>query len=114
MALPDKWPPEGWMDGEAKWSDVKPWVPEPDPWSPEGIDLPTRLRASVPKMVGAASAQCTDVEAVHLAADEIERLLALIEDGCKVFEHYDLPEHAFHYRRALNQQGTPTASEKST
>jgi hypothetical protein len=34
------------------------------------------------------------------AADEIERLRAAIEDGCKVFEHYDLPEHAFHYRRA--------------
>lgn len=32
---------------------------------------------------------------------EYERLRALIEDGCKVFEHYDLPEHAFHYRRAL-------------
>lgn len=37
-------------------------------------DLVDRLRACVPEMVGAASAQCTDVEAVRLAADEIERL----------------------------------------
>jgi len=42
-------------------------------------DLPKRLRASVPKMVGAASAQCNDVEAVWLAADEIERLTAEID-----------------------------------
>jgi hypothetical protein len=40
------------------------------------------------------------VELEREAADEIERLRAAIEDGCKVFEHYDLPEHAFHYRRA--------------
>jgi hypothetical protein len=35
------------------------------------------------------------------AAEEIERLQALILDACAVFEHYDLPEHALHYRRAL-------------
>lgn len=33
---------------------------------------------------------------------EIDRLRALISDACKVFEHYDLPEHAFHYRRAIS------------
>lgn len=42
---------------------------------------------------------------------EIERLRALIEDGCKVFDHYDLPEHAFHYRRALGQ--SPRAALKA-
>ena len=36
--------------------------------------------------------------------EENERLLALIEDACKVFDHYDLPEHAFHYRREINHQ----------
>lgn len=30
---------------------------------------------------------------------EITRLRALFEDACKVFDHYDLPEHAMHYRR---------------
>lgn len=37
------------------------------------------------------------------AADEIERLRALILDACMVFDHYDLPEHAFHYRRTVEQ-----------
>lgn len=43
---------------------------------------------------------------VRIAAEalkEVERLKALILDGCKVFEHYDLPEHALHYRRALER-----------
>lgn len=35
---------------------------------------------------------------------EIDRLRALILDGCTVFNHYDLPEHAFHYRRALERK----------
>jgi hypothetical protein len=34
---------------------------------------------------------------------EVERLRAMILDACKVFEHYDLPEHAFHYRRILER-----------
>lgn len=38
------------------------------------------------------------------AADEIDRLTKLIHDGCVVFEHYDLPEHAFHYRRELHKR----------
>ena len=40
---------------------------------------------------------------------EIERLRVALEDACKVFEHYDLPEHAFHYRRILtkNERATP-------
>jgi hypothetical protein len=36
------------------------------------------------------------------AAAEIARLRSMIEDACKAFDHYDLPEHAFHYRRQLN------------
>lgn len=36
---------------------------------------------------------------------ENERLRALIEDACKVFDHYDLPEHALYYRRKLVQGG---------
>ena len=36
------------------------------------------------------------------AAAEIARLRSMMEDACKVFDHYDLPEHAFHYRRQLN------------
>lgn len=35
------------------------------------------------------------------AADENDRLRAIIDDACEVLEHYDLPEHAFHYRRVL-------------
>jgi hypothetical protein len=38
------------------------------------------------------------------AADEIERLRALVLDGCAVFAAYDLPEHAFHYRRLLEKE----------
>ena len=34
----------------------------------------------------------------------IKELEDLIEDACKVFEHYDLPEHAFHYRRELDRK----------
>lgn len=44
------------------------------------------------------------------AADEIERLRALVEDVCEAFDHYDLPKHAFRYRRVLDhQQSTPGA-----
>jgi hypothetical protein len=46
---------------------------------------------------------------------EIERLRAQIEDACKVFDHYDLPEHAFHYRRRLgvkNVDGQLTPDEQ--
>lgn len=35
------------------------------------------------------------------AAVEIERLNALMLDACKVLDHYDLPEHALHYRRDI-------------
>lgn len=42
------------------------------------MQLTERLRASVPKMTGTASAHCSDVEAVYLAADEIERLHAAV------------------------------------
>jgi uncharacterized small protein (DUF1192 family) len=35
---------------------------------------------------------------------EIERLRALILDACDVLEHYDLAEHAFHYRRELGEK----------
>lgn len=35
------------------------------------------------------------------AIDEIERLRAIVSDACEVLKHYDLPEHAFHYQRAL-------------
>jgi hypothetical protein len=42
-----------------------------------------------------------DAKTLTAAGDEIERLNALVLDACKVFDHYDLPEHAFHYRRAL-------------
>lgn len=34
-------------------------------------------------------------------AAEIERLRAMVLDACKVFDRYDLPEHAFHYRRDI-------------
>ncbi len=37
------------------------------------------------------------------AEEEIKSLLAMIEDACEVFIHYDLPEHAFHYRRLLKR-----------
>ena len=34
---------------------------------------------------------------------EIKQLRELLEDACHVFDHYDLPEHAFHYRRELER-----------
>lgn len=40
-------------------------------------------------------------QTIRAARGEIEQLRALVEDACKVFDHYDLPEHAFHYRRKL-------------
>ena len=43
--------------------------------------------------------------------DEIERLRTMILDACQVFDHYDLPEHALHYRRALGSTDT-THSKK--
>lgn len=50
--------------------------------------------------------------------NENERLRALIEDACNVFTHYDLPEHALHYRRAVTEQNAtgmiePTSDEGS-
>lgn len=44
------------------------------------------------------------------AVAEAARLRAMILDACEVFDHYDLPEHAFHYRRELAKDttdGTP-------
>jgi hypothetical protein len=35
------------------------------------------------------------------AADEIEQLRAMVLDACEVFDHYELPQQAFHYRRAV-------------
>ena len=32
---------------------------------------------------------------------ETEWLRSLVLDACEVLDHYDLPEHAFHYRRKL-------------
>jgi regulator of replication initiation timing len=37
---------------------------------------------------------------------ENERLRALLLDACGIFDHYDLPEHALHYRRKI---GPPSA-----
>jgi hypothetical protein len=55
---------------------------------------------------------CNDVsEELAEAKKEIERLRAMIEDACKVFDHYDLPEHAFHYRRAIADEQLPHAAE---
>lgn len=42
-----------------------------------------------------------DSHLVEYAAGEIERLRRQVLDACKVFDHYDLPEHAFHYRRDI-------------
>lgn len=38
---------------------------------------------------------------LNMLRAENDRLRTLMLDACKVFDHYDLPEHAFHYRRAL-------------
>ena len=40
-------------------------------------------------------------EYVREAAEEIERLLALVLDACEAFDLYDLPHQAFHYRREV-------------
>jgi hypothetical protein len=38
-------------------------------------------------------------------AQRYHELRMALEDACRVFDHYDLPEHALHYRRMLaNQQ----------
>lgn len=44
---------------------------------------------------------------------ENEWLRGQLEDACKVFEHYDLPEHAFHYRRRLGHQQKASVSGKT-
>lgn len=44
---------------------------------------------------------------------EIERLRALLENACEVFDHYDLPEHAFHYRRILNGKEAAVRTARS-
>lgn len=52
------------------------------------------------------------------AADENDLLRAIIDDVCEVLEHYDLPEHAFHYRRVLEGKvalrRTPSPTGKQT
>lgn len=50
-----------------------------------------------------AAAATHQARADSLAAEN-ERLRAMILDACQVFERYDLPEHALHYRRAINEQ----------
>jgi organic radical activating enzyme len=57
---------------------------------------------------------CPHSESVRTAAcdlrcplcmeDEIERLRGLLDDACVVFDHYELPEHALHFRRALARE----------
>ena len=61
-------------------------------------DIVERLRLSVTK-----GHEPTDEDAIAAAA-EIEWLREQIEDACKVFDHYDLPEHALHYRRLLERR----------
>lgn len=46
--------------------------------------------------------------------DEIKWLQAQIEDACQVFDHYDLPEHAFHYRRELVRRSATKGMETET
>lgn len=41
---------------------------------------------------------------------EIKRLYDMVLDACMVFDHYDLPEHAFHYRRCLERPDLPVAA----
>ena len=48
------------------------------------------------------------VKEVHRLFEETERLRKLIEAACQVFDHYDLPEHAFHYRRKVLKQDQTT------
>jgi hypothetical protein len=45
-----------------------------------------------------------DQKTIRELRDELKRLRDALEDACKVFDHYDLPEHAFHYRRRQNIQ----------
>lgn len=63
-------------------------------------DLVSRLRACVPKMTGVASAHCTDVEAVNMAVEEIERLRAALKEIQAYSVGDRLPRHIWYYDRA--------------
>jgi hypothetical protein len=58
------------------------------------------LRAELERLRDVNNRLANDVEEEHV---EVERLRALVLDACEVLVHYDLPEHAFHYRRALEE-----------
>ncbi len=46
-------------------------------------------------------------DCLKMQPGENGRLRAEFEDACKVFDHYDLPEHALHYRRRLSNKQQP-------
>jgi hypothetical protein len=64
-------------------------------------------------MTSAAKAN-RNAEIVDRLEAENARLHALVLDACKVFEHYDLPEHAFHYRRAILGLSEAKATARAT
>jgi len=55
-----------------------------------------------------------DMETLHNSLNKCEadneRLMAMVEDACKVLDHYDLSEHAWHYRNELATKA-PTVNE---
>lgn len=73
-------------------------------------DLRTLFKGA--KSVHQAFLEYDQMEGRALSAEaEVERLRALIDDACVAFERYDLPEHAFHYRRILEHAPSPTGRE---
>lgn len=77
-------------------------------------DLLDDMRKVV-KLNGDTYSSAEVIGMVSRAADEIEGLQAQIEDACKVFEHYDLPEHALHYRRvALGMSASAALAHDET
>jgi hypothetical protein len=70
-------------------------------------DIWARLDAKDAEIERLRTQLVTDINAeteIDRLETEIERLRALILDACDVFAHYDLPEHAFHYRRELGRK----------
>lgn len=74
----------------------------------EQFDFPRELRCDA---VMLAKSHPYTADMLGRAAVEIERLHTLISDACKVLDHYDLPEHAFHYRRAAATPSPPEHPE---
>jgi hypothetical protein len=81
----------------------------------EGAELDEILRAFA-EVVTLTRERDAFQRGLVTAVEDNERLRALILDACCVFERYDLPEQAFHYRRIMlgKEQAVAMAPESET